>query len=111
MTADAQAIQLGFCGKIDNLDKSELYPAALFKDDKAGGRRQLTGTGFDRITTKTFKDKGWATPTSWNDPQGPGSSRSSGDPADQQHLRALHADDVRPAERRRREEHRAGLQG
>ena len=30
-----QAIQLGFCGKIDGLDKSQLYPAALFKDDRA----------------------------------------------------------------------------
>src|ERR1700736_2005951 len=30
-----QAIQLGFCTKIEGTDKSELYPAALFKDDKA----------------------------------------------------------------------------
>src|SRR5207253_11361311 len=40
-----QAIQLGFCGKIDGLDKSELYPAAIFKDDKAVAVGQ-TGTGF-----------------------------------------------------------------
>jgi putative spermidine/putrescine transport system substrate-binding protein len=60
-----QAIQLGFCGKIDGLDKSELYPAAAFKDDKAVAVGQ-TGTGF-MINTKTFKDKGWAAPTSWND--------------------------------------------
>jgi len=60
-----QAIQLGFCGKIEGLDKSDLYPAALFKDDKAVAVGQ-TGTGF-MINTKTFKDKGWATPTSWND--------------------------------------------
>src|SRR6201991_4579068 len=64
-----QAIQLGFCGKIDGLDKSQLYPAALFKDDKAVAVGQ-TGTGF-MINTKTFKDKGWATPTSWNDLKDP----------------------------------------
>src|SRR3979409_2712322 len=29
-----QAIQLGFCGKVDGANKSELYTAALFKDDK-----------------------------------------------------------------------------
>ena len=40
-----QAIQLGFCAKIDGLDKSQLYPAALFKDDKAVAVGQ-TGTGF-----------------------------------------------------------------
>jgi putative spermidine/putrescine transport system substrate-binding protein len=64
-----QAIQLGFCRPIDGLDKSELYPAALFKDDKAVAVG-LTGTGF-MINTKTFKDKGWATPTSWNDLKDP----------------------------------------
>jgi putative spermidine/putrescine transport system substrate-binding protein len=64
-----QAIQLGFCGKIDGLDKSQLYPAALFKDDRAVAVGQ-TGTGF-MINTKTFKDKGWATPTSWNDLKDP----------------------------------------
>src|SRR6185369_10341274 len=45
-----QAIKLGFCGKLDGLDKSELYPAALFKDDKAVAVGQ-TGTGF-MINTK-----------------------------------------------------------
>src|SRR4029077_17239393 len=64
-----QAIQLGFCAPIQGLDKSELYPAALFKDDKAVAVGQ-TGTGF-MINTKTFKDKGWATPTSWNDLKDP----------------------------------------
>src|SRR5712691_10340812 len=64
-----QAIQLGFCGKIEGIDKSELYPAALFKDDKAVAVGQ-TGTGF-MINTKTFKEKGWATPTSWNDLKDP----------------------------------------
>jgi len=64
-----QAIQLGFCAPIQGMDKSELYPAALFKDDKAVAVGQ-TGTGF-MINTKTFKDKGWATPTSWNDLKDP----------------------------------------
>src|SRR5438128_5864950 len=59
-----QAIQLGFCAPIQGLDKSELYPAALFKDDKAVAVGQ-TGTGF-MINTKVFKEKGWATPSSWN---------------------------------------------
>ena len=64
-----QAIQLGFCTRIEGLDKSELYPAALFKDDKAVAVGQ-TATGF-MIDTKTFKDKGWPTPTSWNDLRDP----------------------------------------
>lgn len=64
-----QAIQLGFCGKVEGLNKGELYPAALFKDDKAVAVGQ-TGTGF-MINTKTFKEKGWATPTSWNDLKDP----------------------------------------
>ena len=60
-----QAIQLGFCTKIEGMNKAELYPAALFKDDKAVAVGQ-TGTGF-MVNTKVFKEKGWATPTSWND--------------------------------------------
>jgi putative spermidine/putrescine transport system substrate-binding protein len=64
-----QAIQLGFCSKLEGLDKSELYPAALFKNDNAVAVG-LTGTGF-MINTKTFKEKGWATPTSWNDLKDP----------------------------------------
>ncbi|HSI02219.1 MAG TPA: extracellular solute-binding protein, partial [Reyranella sp.] len=64
-----QAIQLGFCSPIQGLDKTELYPAALFKGDKAVAVGQ-TGTGF-MINTKLFKDKGWATPTSWNDLKDP----------------------------------------
>ncbi|MFZ5782524.1 MAG: ABC transporter substrate-binding protein [Pseudomonadota bacterium] len=64
-----QAIQLGFCARIPGLDKGDLYPAALFKDDKAVAVGQ-TGTGF-MINTKTFKDKGWTTPTSWSDLKDP----------------------------------------
>src|SRR5580658_3097737 len=64
-----QAIQLGFCTPIQGMDKSELYPAALFKDDKAVAVG-LTGTGF-MINTKVFKERGWATPTSWKDLKDP----------------------------------------
>ena len=64
-----QAIQLGFCAPIQGMDKSELYPAALFKDDKAVAVGQ-TGTGF-MINTKVFKEKGWPIPTSWNDLKDP----------------------------------------
>jgi putative spermidine/putrescine transport system substrate-binding protein len=60
-----QAIQLGFCAKIEGLATDELYEAAKFKDNRAVAVGQ-TGTGF-MINTKVFKDKGWATPTSWND--------------------------------------------
>jgi putative spermidine/putrescine transport system substrate-binding protein len=64
-----QAIQLGFCAKIEGLAKEELYEAAKFKDDKAVAVGQ-TGTGF-MINTKAFKEKGWAIPTSWNDLKDP----------------------------------------
>ena len=64
-----QAIQLGFCAKIEGLAKDELYEAAKFKDDKAVAVGQ-TGTGF-MVNTKVFKEKGWATPTSWNDLKDP----------------------------------------
>ena len=63
------AIQLGFCAKIEGLAKDELYDAAKFKDDKAVAVGQ-TGTGF-MVNTKVFKEKGWATPTSWNDLKDP----------------------------------------
>ncbi len=60
-----QAIQLGFCAPITGLDKSDLYKAAVFKDDKAVAVGQ-TGTGF-MVNTKVFKEKGWPIPTSWAD--------------------------------------------
>src|SRR6201990_1374848 len=60
-----QAIQLGFCAPIQGMDKSELYPAALFNDDKAVAVGQ-TGTGF-MINTKVFKERGWATQYSLHD--------------------------------------------
>src|SRR6476646_10405949 len=49
-----QAIQLGFCARIEGLAKDELYDAAKFKDDKAVAVGQ-TGTGF-MINTKVFKE-------------------------------------------------------
>jgi putative spermidine/putrescine transport system substrate-binding protein len=64
-----QAIQLGFCSKIDELAKDELYPTAIFKDDKAVAVGQ-TATGF-MINTKVFQDKSWARPKSWADLKDP----------------------------------------
>ena len=76
-------------------DKSELYPAALFKDDKAVAVGQ-TGTGF-MINTKMFKEKGWAHADLVERSQGSEVQEAARHPADQQHLRPLHADDVSPA--------------
>jgi putative spermidine/putrescine transport system substrate-binding protein len=60
-----QAIQLGFCGKIDGLPAADLYDSARYKDDKAVGIG-LVATGL-MYNTKVYKEKGWAAPTSWND--------------------------------------------
>ncbi len=70
-------------------------PAALFKDDKAVAVGQ-TGTGF-MINTKVFKDKGLGDADFVERPQGSEIQEAARDPADQQHLRALHAHDVRAA--------------
>ncbi|MBR0854321.1 ABC transporter substrate-binding protein [Bradyrhizobium liaoningense] len=59
-----QAIQLGFCGKLDGLP-ADLYDAARFKDDRAVAIG-IVATGL-MYNTKVFKEKGWAPPTSWND--------------------------------------------
>lgn len=64
-----QAIQLGFCAPIKDLDKAELYDAAKFKDDMAVAVGQ-TGTGF-MVNTKYFQEKGWPIPTSWNELKDP----------------------------------------
>ena len=63
-----QAIQLGFCGKVDGLP-ADLYDAARFKDDRAVGLG-LVATGL-MYNTKVFAEKGWAKPTSWNDLRDP----------------------------------------
>ena len=63
-----QAIQLGFCGKVDGLS-ADLYDAARFKDDRAVGTG-LVATGL-MYNTKVFAEKGWAPPTSWNDLRDP----------------------------------------
>ena len=60
-----QAIQLGFCGKIDGLPIADLYDSARYKDDKAVGIG-LVATGL-MYNTKVYKEKGWAAPGSWND--------------------------------------------
>jgi len=64
-----QAIQLGFCRKIDKLPEADLYPAARFKDDKAVAIG-LVATGL-MYNTKYFVEKGWAPPTSWDDLKDP----------------------------------------
>lgn len=64
-----QAIQLGFCGKIEGLPGAELYDVAHFKDDRAVATGMVaTGLVYN---TKVFAEKGWAPPTSWNDLKDP----------------------------------------
>ncbi len=64
-----QAIQLGFCGKVQGLNPADLYDAARFKDDKAVAIG-LVGTGL-MYNTKLFAEKGWPAPASWNDLKDP----------------------------------------
>lgn len=64
-----QAIQLGFCAKVEGLPADTLYPAARFKDDKAVAIG-LVATGL-MYNTKLFAEKGWPAPTSWNDLKDP----------------------------------------
>jgi putative spermidine/putrescine transport system substrate-binding protein len=60
-----QAIQLGFCGRLQDLPAADLYEAARFKDDRAVAIG-LVGTGL-MYNTKYFAEKGWSAPTSWDD--------------------------------------------
>ncbi len=64
-----QAIQLGFCGRIQGLPAADLYDAARFKDDRAVAIG-LVATGL-MYNTKYFADKHWPAPTSWNDLKDP----------------------------------------
>jgi putative spermidine/putrescine transport system substrate-binding protein len=64
-----QAIQLGFCDRIEGLPGAELYDVAHFKDDRAVAIG-LVATGL-MYNTKVFAEKGWAPPTSWNDLKDP----------------------------------------
>ncbi|HEX2137469.1 MAG TPA: ABC transporter substrate-binding protein [Microvirga sp.] len=64
-----QAIELGFCGKIQGLPADDLYEAARFKDDRAVAIG-LVATGL-MYNTKYFADKGWPAPTSWEDLKDP----------------------------------------
>ncbi|KIU44182.1 MULTISPECIES: ABC transporter substrate-binding protein [Bradyrhizobium] len=63
-----QAIQLGFCGKLDGLP-ADIYDTARFKDDRAVAIG-IVATGL-MYNTKAFAEKGWAPPTSWNDLKDP----------------------------------------
>jgi putative spermidine/putrescine transport system substrate-binding protein len=64
-----QAIELGFCDRIEGLPGAELYDVAHFKDDRAVAIG-LVATGL-MYNTKVFAEKGWAPPTSWNDLKDP----------------------------------------
>ncbi len=64
-----QAIDLGFCGRIQGLPTDELYDAARFRDDRAVAIG-LVATGL-MYNTKYFADKHWPAPTSWNDLKNP----------------------------------------
>ena len=64
-----QAIELGFCGKINNLETGDLYDAARFKDDRAVAIG-IVATGL-MYNKKFFEEKGWPAPTSWNDLKDP----------------------------------------
>jgi putative spermidine/putrescine transport system substrate-binding protein len=64
-----QAVELGFCGKINDLQTGDLYDAARFKDDRAVAIG-IVATGL-MYNKKFFEEKGWAAPNSWNDLKDP----------------------------------------
>lgn len=64
-----QAIELGFCKKINDLQTGDLYEAARFKDDRAVAIG-IVATGL-MYNKKFFEDKGWPAPSSWNDLKDP----------------------------------------
>ncbi len=65
-----QAVELGFCGKLTPADVyKDVYSIMRFKDDRAIGIG-MVGTGV-MYNKKTFEEKGWAAPTSWEDLKDP----------------------------------------
>lgn len=60
-----QAIELGFCGKVEGVPAADLYDAARFAGDRAVAT-SLVATGL-MYNAKAFAEKGWAPPTSWKD--------------------------------------------
>lgn len=60
-----QAIELGFCGKVEGVPSADLYDAARFAGDRAVAT-SLVATGL-MYNAKAFAEKGWAPPTSWKD--------------------------------------------
>jgi putative spermidine/putrescine transport system substrate-binding protein len=64
-----QAIELGFCARIEGLPQADIEQAARYEGDKAVGIG-LVGTGL-MYNTKYFQEKGWPAPTSWNDLKDP----------------------------------------
>ncbi|MBB2974035.1 ABC transporter substrate-binding protein [Mesorhizobium sp. RMAD-H1] len=64
-----QAIELGFCRKIEALETGNLYDAARFKDDRAVAVG-LVATGL-MYNKDYFKKQGWAAPTSWAELEDP----------------------------------------
>ena len=104
-----QAISLGFCAPIKGLPAADIYDSAKYKDDMAVGIG-LVGTGI-MYNTKVFKEKGWAPPTSWNDLKDPKFKKLLVIPPINNSYGLYTLVMFAPHERRRREEHRAGLQG
>ena len=84
-----QAIQLGFCGKIEGLDKAELYRGRQVQGRQGGRRRpdrhRLHGQH------QGLQGEGLGDADLVERSQGPEVQEAAGDPADQQHLRPPHA--------------------
>ena len=60
-----QAIQFGFCDKLDEAVFDGVYDNARLLDDKAVGVGFIaTGLAYNM---QVFKENGWDAPTSWND--------------------------------------------
>ena len=102
-----QAIQLGFCGKIEGLP-ADLYEAARFKDDRAVGIGLVAHR--PDVQHQGLRGEGLGAADLLERSQGSEVPEAAGHPADQQHLRPAHAADARQDERRRRDQCRRRLQ-